>query len=140
MFYNWIEVLQMIPEKYANETDYRKIPREYLNPNIPQGRGMKKWLSMATIPEQYERLEQYIQDQNKIEKPLLSEDQIENINDTLASKMIDNTLAKIQYFANGYIKSVEGIIHKVDTLDSVLYIYTDDVLMPVKLTDIYNIE
>ncbi|CAC6738240.1 TPA: YolD-like family protein [Staphylococcus aureus] len=130
----------MIPEKYANETDYRKIPREYLNPNIPQGRGMKKWLSMATIPEQYERLEQYIQDQNKIEKPLLSEDQIENINDTLASKMIDNTLAKIQYFANGYIKSVQGIIHKVDTLDSVLYIYTDDVLMPVKLTDIYNIE
>lgn len=35
----------MIPEKYAHETDYRKIPREYLNPNIPQGRGMKK---MAT--------------------------------------------------------------------------------------------
>lgn len=34
----------MIPEKYANEIDYRKIPREYLNPNIPQGRGMKKWL------------------------------------------------------------------------------------------------
>ncbi|HEH8139542.1 TPA: YolD-like family protein [Staphylococcus aureus] len=130
----------MIPEKYANETDYRKIPRKYLNPNIPQGRGMKKWLRMATIPEQYERLEQYIQGQNKIEKPLLSEDQIENINDTLASKMIDNTLAKIQYFANGYIKSVQGIIHKVDTLDSVLYIYTDDVLMPVKLTDIYNIE
>ncbi|WP_312574819.1 YolD-like family protein [Staphylococcus saprophyticus] len=130
----------MIPEKYANETDYRKIPREYLNPNIPQNRGMKKWLPMATIPEQYERLEQYIQDQNKIEKPLLSEDQIENINDTLASKVIDNTLAKIQYFANGYIKSVQGIIHKVDTLDSVLYIYTDDVLMPVKLTDIYNIE
>ncbi|MEK4841800.1 YolD-like family protein [Staphylococcus sp. FSL W8-0271] len=130
----------MIPEKYANETDYRKIHREYLNPNIPQNRGMKKWLPMATIPEQYERLEQYIQDQNKIEKPLLSEDQIENINDTLASKVIDNTLAKIQYFANGYIKSVQGIIHKVDTLDSVLYIYTDDVLMPVKLTDIYNIE
>ncbi|WP_369473810.1 YolD-like family protein [Staphylococcus equorum] len=47
---------------------------------------------MATIPEQYGRLEQYIQDQNKIEKPLLSEDQIENINDTLASKMIDNTV------------------------------------------------
>ncbi|HCG2421022.1 TPA: YolD-like family protein [Staphylococcus aureus] len=130
----------MIPEKYANETDYRKIPREYLNPNIPQGREMKKWLPMATIPEQYERLEQYIQDQNKIEKPLLSEDQVENINDTLASKMIDNTLAKIHYFANGYIKSVQGIIHKVNTFDSVLYIYTDDVLMPVKLTDIYNIE
>lgn len=40
----------MIPEKYANETDYRKIPREYLNPNIPQGRGMKKWLPYGHYP------------------------------------------------------------------------------------------
>lgn len=32
-----------IPEPYCYETDYRKIPREYLNPRIPQGRGMVKW-------------------------------------------------------------------------------------------------
>lgn len=47
----------MLPENYANETDYRKIPRKYLNPNTRQGRGMKKWLPMATTPEQYEQLE-----------------------------------------------------------------------------------
>lgn len=34
----------MLSSKYNNkETDYRKIPREKLNPNIPQGRGMVKW-------------------------------------------------------------------------------------------------
>jgi len=43
MFYNNDEVVKMIPEQYKNETDYRKIPREYLDPNIPQGRGMVKW-------------------------------------------------------------------------------------------------
>lgn len=32
----------MLPKAYVNETDYRKIPREYLNPNIPQGRGIVK--------------------------------------------------------------------------------------------------
>ncbi len=32
----------MMSDKYKNETDYRKIPREYLNPRIPQGRGMVK--------------------------------------------------------------------------------------------------
>lgn len=43
MFYNVNEVIMMIPKKYEIETDYRKIPREYLNKNIPQGRGMIKW-------------------------------------------------------------------------------------------------
>lgn len=33
----------MIPEEYKNETDYRKIPRKYLNPRIPQGVGIVKW-------------------------------------------------------------------------------------------------
>lgn len=32
-----------MPEEFQNETDYRNIPREYLNPRIPQGRGMIKW-------------------------------------------------------------------------------------------------
>ncbi|HEH2333617.1 TPA: YolD-like family protein, partial [Staphylococcus aureus] len=31
------------PDRYKYETDYRKIPREYLNPRIPQGRGKIKW-------------------------------------------------------------------------------------------------
>lgn len=33
----------MIPDQYKHETDYRNIPREYLDANIPQGRGMIKW-------------------------------------------------------------------------------------------------
>ena len=33
----------MIPKQYRHETDYRKIPREYLDSNIPQGRGIVKW-------------------------------------------------------------------------------------------------
>lgn len=32
-----------LPEPYKYETDYRKIPREYLNSNIPKGRGSVKW-------------------------------------------------------------------------------------------------
>ena len=40
MFYNMSEVVLMIPDQYKHETDYRNIPREYLDANIPQGRGM----------------------------------------------------------------------------------------------------
>ncbi|MGJ5681039.1 hypothetical protein ACSBQ3_02530 [Staphylococcus equorum] len=67
-------VKQDAPDEYKYESDYRNIPREYLNPRIPEGRGIVKWAPFATIPEQHERLKKHIQDQNKIEKPELSDD------------------------------------------------------------------
>ena len=51
MFYNMSEVVLMIPDQYKHETDYRNIPREYLDANIPQGRGMIKWAPFAVMPE-----------------------------------------------------------------------------------------
>lgn len=38
------------PDKYKYETDYRKIPREYLNPRIPQGRGKNQMASFCDSP------------------------------------------------------------------------------------------
>ncbi|EJE34944.1 hypothetical protein HMPREF9972_02214 [Staphylococcus epidermidis NIH04008] len=32
-----------LPEEYQRETNYRKIPRQYLNPRIPKGRLNVKW-------------------------------------------------------------------------------------------------
>ncbi|UXS67312.1 hypothetical protein MUA19_08525 [Staphylococcus chromogenes] len=32
-----------LPPEYQAETDYRKIPRQYLNTRIPMGRGIVKW-------------------------------------------------------------------------------------------------
>ncbi|MCG1119401.1 hypothetical protein K4Q67_11925, partial [Staphylococcus epidermidis] len=36
--------MYIIPKQYKDETDYRKITREYLDSNIPKGRGFVKWL------------------------------------------------------------------------------------------------
>lgn len=129
-----------IPEPYRYETDYRNIPREYLNPRIPEGRTMKKWLPMATIPLQHEMLNDFITDQNKIEKPILSDDQINELNQKLLYKMFYNPEIKIKYYDNGYINESEGIIHKVEPLESILYIYESEHLNQIRLTDIYYIE
>ncbi|PTK88217.1 hypothetical protein BUZ06_14180 [Staphylococcus gallinarum] len=59
------------------------MPREYLNPNIPQGRGIVKWQAFKTLTEQFEQLEQYIQDQNKIDMSMLSDEQVQVLNDKL---------------------------------------------------------
>ncbi|EJY96519.1 hypothetical protein SARL_02110 [Staphylococcus arlettae CVD059] len=64
------------PDEYKYEADYRNIPREYLNSRIPKGCCMVKWQAFKTLPEQHERLEPYTQDQNKIDRPSLSDHQL----------------------------------------------------------------
>ena len=103
-----------VPDEYKCTSDYREIPREYLNSRIPEGRGIVKWQAFKTMPEQYEQLEQYIQDQNKIDKPILDDDQLNELNNTLIFKMYNDPSIELRYFENGYIKNKVGYIHKVD--------------------------
>ncbi|MBO3075406.1 YolD-like family protein [Staphylococcus xylosus] len=129
-----------MPELYKYETDYRKIPLEYLNPNIRQGRGSIKWQPFATMPEQYERLEQYMLDQNKIEKPILDDDQLNELNNTLIFKMYNDPSIELRYFENGYIKTKVGYIHKVDVYTKTLHMYEDNGISVLNLKDILEIK
>lgn len=133
-------VNQDAPDEYKYESDYRNIPREYLNPRIPEGRGMVKWAPFATIPEQHERLKEYMQDQKKIEKPELSDDQLNILNDTLIFKMYNEPNIEVSYFEDGYIQTTEGYIHKVDTYQQMLHLYEGNGLSKIYLKDIVEIK
>lgn len=104
-----------MPEPYKYETDYRKIPREYLNPRIPHGRGMIKWAPFATMPQQYEEINQYIKDQSKTDKPILDELALRDLNDVLAQKLFYDPPATIKYWEKGYYKTIECEINKFDS-------------------------
>ncbi|MCM3121348.1 YolD-like family protein [Staphylococcus saprophyticus] len=110
-----------MPDEYKNETDYRKIPRENLNPNIPQGRGIVKWAPFKTMALQYEMLEEHIESQNKIALPQLSDDQLEAINMTVAQKLEYNELAILTIWEDGYVNNYERYILKVDTLNNTIH-------------------
>ena len=129
MFYNLVEVFTdmkiinpNMPEPYKYETDYRNIPREYLNPHIPKGRGIVKWNAFKTIPQQYEILEQHIEDQNKINMPLLSDDQLQEINEKVSSKISKNILTDLDYWKDGYIYSIQCYINKIDEFNGFMII------------------
>lgn len=129
MFYNCSEVMKMskvinpnLPEEYKYETDYRKIPREYLNPRIPKGRGFVKWQPFKTIPEQYEILENYIKEQDKVDMPILTEEHMQLINDTVAYKLKYNVVSEVTYWENGENISVSCYINKVDKLKGIMWI------------------
>ncbi|WP_053023135.1 YolD-like family protein [Staphylococcus haemolyticus] len=114
--------MKPLPDEYKNETDYRKIPREYLDQNIPQGRGKIKWQAFKTIPEQYEILSQYVKDQNKVDMPSLSFDQIDDINTKLNYYLYSQTPTTIHYWQDGYINSIFGYIKSIDTLEKFIKI------------------
>lgn len=90
------------PDEYKYETDYRKIPREYLNQDIPTGRGKIKWQAFKTMPEQFESINQYIEDQNKVEKPKLTDEQLDMLDNVVQYKIYKNEQADIEYWKNGY--------------------------------------
>lgn len=129
-----------VPEEYKYTSDYREIPREYLNPRIPKGRGIVKWQAFKTMPEQYEQLEQYIQDQNKIEKPILDDDQLNELNNTLIFKMYNDPSIELRYFENGYIKTKVGYIHKVDVHNGQLHTSVNGEISKLSLLDIVEIK
>lgn len=35
------------PDEYKYESDYRNTPQKYLNPRIPEGRGIVKWATIC---------------------------------------------------------------------------------------------
>ena len=59
---------------------------------------MANWVSFATTLEQYKILNQFKQNQNKIDKPILSDDQLNDLNDTLIFKMYHNPSIRITIF------------------------------------------
>ena len=111
------------PDEYKYETDYRKIPRKYLNPKIPQGRGKIKWQAFATLPQQFEILEQIIKDQNKIEKPLLTHDSLDNLDQIFQIKIQNDELCTISYWEDGSISNYTGKILKIDTINGYFTFY-----------------
>ncbi|EGQ0303389.1 YolD-like family protein [Staphylococcus pseudintermedius] len=123
-----------LPEEYQHITDYRKIPRHLLNPKIPKWRGIVKWQPFKTIPEQYEMIKQYEKNQNKIDKPLLSEEQIQDVNQKLQYVVYNNIYITVEYWRNGYMCTIKGYIKTIDELNQEIQLTnersTDSIWLP----------
>ena len=131
----------MIPKQYEDETDYRKIPREYLNFNIPRGRGFVKWIAFKTIPEQYQQIEQYMEDQNKEERPSLLDDQLNVLNEKVNWKKFFKEKAIVTYWKQGYYYQHEFYIKTVDTFNQVIISNEDgNETMEIPMKNIKDIE
>ncbi|HFE6058230.1 YolD-like family protein [Staphylococcus aureus] len=126
---------------YEEETDYRNVPRELLDNNIPIGRGMIKWAPFATLPEQFETIQQYIIDQNKITRPVLSDDQLAELNIRLHEALQYAQPVEVKFYNNGFVDSVRLTIYRIDAINYEIdgYVYNQQQRQKISIFDILDI-
>jgi len=73
---------------------------------------MVKWAPFASLKEQSIYLNKLKSERQKVERPLLSEDEINAINDKLVN--YDGKSLLITYYDQGFIRQIESVISKID--------------------------
>jgi hypothetical protein len=82
-------------------------------------RGMKKWAPFSSLIEQATCLEAMKYQRNKIEKPKLTEDQMDKINFTLQSYKKGQVI-KIKFYNDGYLYVTDCQIKRIDLDNRIL--------------------
>lgn len=83
-------------------------------------RGMMKWTAYKSLDRQSNYLSKMLYEKNKIEKPLISNEQAEKIDSFIREYKGDSV--KARFYSDGYIKEAYGIIEVIDSFKRVLFI------------------
>ncbi len=83
-------------------------------------RGMKKWMAYRSLVEQSSSLENNYAKRERIEKPLISQDEKENINNILVN--YQGEILVISFFRNGKIFEDQIIIKRIDAIERKLFL------------------
>ena len=78
-------------------------------------RGMKKWAPYKSLNEQEDFLNKLHQKQAEVERPRISSDEAENINEILVNYHGEELL--IEYWRNDKLNTVSSILSKIDTVN-----------------------
>lgn len=97
-------------------------------------RGIKKWAPYKSLKEQWSTLDAVHEEEQKVEKPTISSEEAEEINDLLVNYRGQEVI--IKYFRNGKILEEEAIIKRIDTFEKKLFLTNRKV---IKMTELLYI-
>ncbi|WP_430476963.1 YolD-like family protein [Bacillus cereus] len=73
------------------------------NANMPKGRGMVKWQPFASMPEQFAVIKEMIQEQTKAQRPILTQDAKEVLENKLLTSFLGEEEVLLTYYKDGYL-------------------------------------
>lgn len=101
-------------------------------------RGIKKWAPYKTLQEQDFNLKGHKENTEKIEKPLISREFAEEINEILTN--YHGEVLTIKYYRNGKIYDVKDSIKKIDVNDRKIILLSKKVIYLNEITSIISSE
>lgn len=87
------------------------------NANMPKGRGMVKWTPFAAMPEQFAGIREIIQDKTKVERPTLTQDEQELIENILLCSLLSEEEILITYYEDGFLLTSYMTVIDIDPLN-----------------------
>lgn len=105
--------------------------------NIPQGRGMVKWAPFATMPEQYENIDNILESQNYVPKPKLNDDLLQELELKLRDLEGDESI--IRYWCKGYEVQMECTIAYIDNLGRTVIAIKEEEYIQIQFENIYEV-
>lgn len=111
------------------------------NANMPKGRGMVKWTPFAAMPEQFAGIRDILKEKTKIERPTLTQDEQERIENMLLCSLLSEEEILITYHEDSYLLSNYMTVVDVDPLNSAV-ICTDAFYnkMTLKFSNIIDVK
>lgn len=88
--------------------------------SIPKGRGMVKFSAFAAMPEQFEGINQIVQEQLKIQKPVIDEQQKEEIERNLFEALQTKSEVNLWYYKDAQIYHEIMDIQRIDLHNKVI--------------------
>ena len=98
-------------------------------------RGMKKWAPYKTLDDQWTTLDKLHQSEEKIEKPQISNEVAEEINNKLVN--YNGEEYEFFYYKNGRILKEKSTIKKIDAFYKLLFLNNK---VTIKLKDLIGIK
>ncbi|WP_212956017.1 YolD-like family protein [Bacillus sanguinis] len=103
-----------------------------INANIPKGRGMVKFTPFAAMPEQFAGIREIIKEKTKVERPTLTQDEQERIENMLLCSLVSEEEIMITYYEDGYLLSSYMTVVDIDPSNSAV-VCTDAFYNKMKL-------
>ena len=99
-------------------------------------RGIIKWLPFNSIVGEQELIEKTIKEKNKIKKPHLSQEQMEQNEQRIIEAFYEQEPVKIFYFQDGVIKETKTKIINIDSAYKKIYLKNQKTLLFLQIIKI----
>lgn len=85
-------------------------------------RKMLKWAPFDSVVSGKKVVNEVMHEKKKIKKPVLSEDQLKNIENKILDSYNSKDMVTISYYESGYIHNIDSHIKKIDYINKIVYL------------------